>query len=603
MTVSGILGSGTLPTNPWQRAAFAVFILAIGLRMLFFFQSQDNPTLYSLNLDEAYYVGLGKSIASGFLRGQTEPYYMDPLYGYILGAIFYLFGDNLTTVRIIQILMDSFNTILIYAIGSRIWSRQAGIAGSILYAAYKLSFFYTLLILKETMATTGLLLFFLLLLNTLQTHGSLRWLFFGATAAAVTYFRANFGLIIPLTVVFHALLERPKLKLLFRNALLFLVGAMMILSLGDAHNFLVGNRELNSDYQAVRGAISLYTCNDPQNPTGCFNAPSFSRSRPDTLAGDFQSEAERRTGRSLSMREVAGYWTEKTFESLAETPTAIPLIMANKLQWTLTNYEIPMNQSFYLASRYAGLARWPLPNFAFAVALGLPGIMIGIMSNRKTAWLMLPLLTIFFTLFVFCVSSRFRMPAVPFLLIGAGIFIAELLEYVKQGRGGRILVLTVVAGSLFLASYFSSSVNATGFEEMLLAQAYMDQGELEKAEALAKESTKAFPLNASFPLLLGLISLYKGEPNQAIRYNLHAIKLDPYKATVYNHLGVAYLQAGQPDKAIPVLQTAISLASDEEFLFNLARAWADENHVAKVASISSHFCSGVLSDEKIFLLA
>jgi hypothetical protein len=31
--------------------------------------------------------------------------------------------------------------------------------------------------------------------------------------------------------------------------------------------------------------------------------------------------------------------------------------------------------------------------------------------------------------------------------------------------------------------------------------------------------------------------------------------------------------------------------------------WADENHVAKVASISSHFCSGVLSDEKIFLLA
>jgi hypothetical protein len=35
----------------------------------------------------------------------------------------------------------------------------------------------------------------------------------------------------------------------------------------------------------------------------------------------------------------------------------------------------------------------------------------------------------------------------------------------------------------------------------------------------------------------------------------------------------------------------------------MLKGWADENHVAKVASISSHFCSGVLSDEKIFLLA
>lgn len=41
----------------------------------------------------------------------------------------------------------------------------------------------------------------------------------------------------------------------------------------------------------------------------------------------------------------------------------------------------------------------------------------------------------------------------------------------------------------------------------------------------------------------------------------------------------------------------------ERFEWIGAQGWADENYVARAASISSHFCSGLLFDERIFFLA
>jgi hypothetical protein len=44
---------------------------------------------------------------------------MDPLCGYFLGGLFFLLGDNLTTVRLVQIGLDSLNILLIYGIGDQ----------------------------------------------------------------------------------------------------------------------------------------------------------------------------------------------------------------------------------------------------------------------------------------------------------------------------------------------------------------------------------------------------------------------------------------------------------------------------------------------------
>jgi hypothetical protein len=63
------------------------------------------------------------------------------------------------------------------------------------------------------------------------------------------------------------------------------------------------------------------------------------------------------------------------------------------MKWTVANHEIPMNQSYQLIAEYSGADRWPLPNYAFVLALGLPGLFVGLCQRKEVWWLMIPILT------------------------------------------------------------------------------------------------------------------------------------------------------------------------------------------------------------------
>jgi 4-amino-4-deoxy-L-arabinose transferase-like glycosyltransferase len=155
--------------NSSHRSLFYACVLGLTLRIVHLAANSGNPMLYMPVLDESYYVELGKVIAGGKWLGEDGIFFMDPLYGYFLGGLFFLFGDNLTTVRLVQVGLDSLNILLIYGIGARIHSKQAGVLAALVYALYPVAFFYSLLILKTTLAVTVLLASVLLLLLALDS--------------------------------------------------------------------------------------------------------------------------------------------------------------------------------------------------------------------------------------------------------------------------------------------------------------------------------------------------------------------------------------------------------------------------------------------------
>ena len=164
--------------EPCDSRRWLVYICLFGLalRIVHLVASADNPLLYMPVLDERYYVGLGRAIAGGKWLGEDGLFFMDPLYGYFLGGLFFLFGDNLTTVRLIQIGLDSLNILLIYGIGARVHTRRSGILAAFLYALYPVAFFYSLLILKTTLTLTMLLAsVFLLLIAIDSIRNSYFW--------------------------------------------------------------------------------------------------------------------------------------------------------------------------------------------------------------------------------------------------------------------------------------------------------------------------------------------------------------------------------------------------------------------------------------------
>jgi len=548
-----------------------LFLGALTIRLVYFIQSSDNPLLYTPILDETYYIHLGKTIAGGFWMGEDRLFFMDPLYGYFLGAIFYFFGDNLTTIRLVQILLDSFNVVLICMIGEKVWSRQAGVVAAVFYALYKVSFYYTLLILKTTGTITFSLLFTLALIGAAKKGRGIDWLLLGLLAGVLTYFRANLLLMAPLAVIAYWFVERPGFRKLVSNGAMLTAGLFAALSIGAFRNYMVSGEVVFLNTQTGR---LLYSSNNPENLTGRYSVPSFSRRNAEDSETDFQKESERRLGRKLSAKEVSGYWVGQTIDFLRENRGVILTLLYNKIKGTMGDYEIPNNFSSYIAERFSSLAKKaPLPTFAFAFALGIPGLAIGLKRNRRVAWALAPLITSLVTILIFYTSSRFRILAVPSLLIGSGIFTVTVYGWMEKKEIYKAASLIVLSIALAVISLSASNPQPTGDGEYFLARAYWNIGDLGKASAVSGESAIRFPYDSRFKMLSGMIALSENRIEDAINRNLQALKVNPSDADAYHNLGLAYHAMGLNDKAVESLKKAYMVNPRPKSLYALARVY------------------------------
>jgi hypothetical protein len=553
----------------FREISLLILLLALALRTVNYFLSAPNPLLSYPILDESYYIDLGRRIASGFWLGENRVFFMDPLYGYLLGLVFAAFGDRLEPVRILQIAMDSMNAVMVLYLGRRIWGLRAGIAAALLYASYKVSFFYTLLFLKTTVTITSLLVFVILLLHVLRSARSGRWLLLGCYVAWMVYLQANLLAVAPLTLVLYWILQKPARSDLLKHAACFLGGVAVFLAPGAFRNHYVSGEWTWLNTQSGR---LLYSSNNPGNLTGRYNVPPFARPHPEESEADFHAEAERRVGVPLSATESSRYWTEETWHFLGSHPREILTLLKNKALGSVTDYEIPVDHSFELNERISGMGRWPLPTFALAFALGIPGLALGLAWRKETAVLILPMVTVLLTILLFYTSSRFRMPAVPFLILGAGIGVDRIIHWWRRKRMGAVLGFTIAAVALFTLSLYGVRTPPTGTEEFYLAKAYWAQGSFEEASRVASDAMIRFPEQARFPGLLGMAALSQGRFDEAIRLNQEAIRLDPSYADGYHNLGLALLLSGRGGEAIVLLERALSLSENSRYFFTLAKA-------------------------------
>jgi len=576
------------------RYIFYLFLFALCFRILFYTLAREYPLLHVQSLDEKYYLDFGKAVADGFFKGESGAFFMDPLYGYFLGFIFFLFGENLIAVRAVQILLDAASAVLVFAIGRRVWDQQAGLIAGFIWATYTVAAYYSLLILKVTIAVTGMLLFILLVLKVIRNQRRIGFLGIGLAAGILVYIRANFFLVIPLTLIFYFFIERPKFRHFAVNAGFFLAGAMLLLSVNAVRNYtMIGQPDL---LITSSGRI-LYCANNPDNTSGLYDVPSFSRSHPVASEKDFHHEAERRTGKTLSPREASRYWRNETLRVLHDNPQIIPVLFANKLKWTLANHEIPMNQSYRFVAEFSGTDKWPLPNYAFILALGLPGLAIGLCHRKQIWWLMIPIVTILATLMIFFVSSRFRMPMVPFLVIGTGIFLRSAWLWFKDGKKRNVVLPIFFAAVLFLVSMMIAPPEGDGHKEAVLARAFYSQNDYMNAKALALEAMNKDAGNVDLYILLGRITRHEGRTEQSMAYYQKAMSIAPDNFTVNYDLGMLYMAADKPESAIEHLEKSLAIRRYINGMFHLARAYEAAGEKTQAVHYYNQFLNRAKPDD------
>ncbi|MDH5510925.1 MAG: tetratricopeptide repeat protein [Nitrospinota bacterium] len=587
-----------------ERLALGViFGIAVALRLAYLIENLSNPFLYMPVLDEAYYIGLGRSIAHGHILGENRVFFMDPLYGYFLGFLFFalhqisfLTGGPVTqetalmAARVIQIFADSSIVYLIYLLGAKTWSRDAGLFAAAVWAIYTVSFFYNLLILKTTFTVFLLLLFTLAMVQAgergKQRNPPAEWILLGVFAGLLTFLRANLLLMAPLTIVAWILTQRPPARQVAVNSTMLCIGLLAVLTLGAARNKAAAGEWVFLNSQSGR---LLYASNNPENLTGRYMVPSFSRKGPEQMDRDFHAEAERRLGRKLTAREVSSYWTGETIKFICASPAEAAFAVYNKLKGTIGSFEIPINRSLKSNERFSYIAQAPAPNFAFALALGLPGLLVGLQIRRQVWWLIPAMGTILFTVTLFYTCSRFRLPMVPFLLVGAGISATLLAGWAREGKW--LPMAAMLASSLAIGAV-SMSVEGREYradEKYFLAKAYISVGDLANGAAVAMEASREYPGESRFLVLLGMAALSSNDLPAAIRINREALRLDPENGDAMNNLGLALSASGEHDEAVRWLTKAFSVNQAPMSLLGLAVALEKKGDGAAALEVYRRF--------------
>lgn len=552
-----------------REIGFLIFLLALALRAAYYIRSGDNPLLSYPVLDESYYIDLGNRISSGSWVGEDRVFFMDPLYGYLLGLVFAAFGHGLESVRILQIVMDSANAVMIFYLGKRLWSLTAGMVAGLIYASYRVSFFYTLLFLKTTTSITFLLLFVIFLLHVVRVGRAGRWFLLGGYVALMGYLQANLLAVAPLSILLYWFHRRPTSSVILKHTVCLFLGVLLFLAPGAFRNYWVSGEWIWLNAQSGR---LLYSSNNPDNLTGRYNVPPFARPHPEDSETDFHKEAERRTGIALSSGESSRYWREQTWLFLKKNPLKIFTLLRNKMLGTITDHEIPVNHSSELYIKLSRTDRWPLPTFALVFGLGIPGLALGLVRRKETAVLILPILTVSITVLLFYTSSRFRMPAVPFLILGAGIGVDRILHWIKGKEILKLLGLVTVFVLLYTASIHAVQPMPTGTDRFYLAKAYWSQGKYGQARQEALKGAESFPDQARFPLLLGMVALSEEKYEEAARHNRRALEIDPGNADALHNLGLAFLMTGRENDALAAVERAIGLSPESRYFFTLAKA-------------------------------
>lgn len=434
-----------------------IFAGALALRLVYLAEARSDPLFDSPKLlgDAVYYDTRARAVARGEWLAPT-PYFLAPLYQYVMGLLYALVGPQLLAVKLLQCVLGAASCALLYASGRHLFGEAAGILAGVWLAVYPLHIFYSGLILP-----TALVVFLnLALLRVLVGGGEMpsprRCLAAGVLLGLACAAKPNALLLLPalaLGLLWIGRDTRPRRALLGTATLA--LGTLLAIAPFTAHN------------AASSGEFVLLTTTGGRNLMKG-NGPAANGSHvflPATRAGTgllyHVSPGPDRTRAVADGRQMA----REARRYMLEHPLRTVRLWAKKFALFFNVRELFIRDQYYFARRYSRLLGLPLPGFAALAPLGLAGLAIAWRRGRRTTLLYLLLaaqVASFVSLFVL---SRYRLVAVCCLLLFAAHLVVEAVRALREGRWRSLAVpaAVAVAAALFAHLPFSEFPRERGF--------------------------------------------------------------------------------------------------------------------------------------------
>ncbi|OQY65163.1 MAG: hypothetical protein B6D46_14580 [Polyangiaceae bacterium UTPRO1] len=441
---------GPWPTWPagesarWPSIALVVGI-ALVARVVALAAMTATPYLRIDNIDARSY----HAWANGILAGAWLPaghFYQSPVYAYYLAVVAAFCGDSPWPPRVIQALLGAASTGLLTVIGATIFDRRVGVIAGLLLAIYGPMILEEISLGKTSLLVFGSLVGFMLFLRALAARR-------GDVMVAA-------GLVLGVTVIgvgqwLPALLglalytgsgsAAPK-HAARRLAACFLGGALLALAPLILWNSWQGGGLMLTSGDA---GLNLYLGNNPLT-TGLSGRPQGLRDVPEFEEGDSRRLAERDAGHALTPAGVSRHWARKAVGWAAAHPGDFVATTAKKIAVLWNSYEIPDSYHFaFIRAQYMSWL-WAGTSFAIVGPLGLLGLVLAV-RHRPARPLYVVCLGYLGVVALFYVRSRYRMPAVPFLMVFAAAVVDWTIRILPREDWRPLAVL---AAGLVVAGFF-----------------------------------------------------------------------------------------------------------------------------------------------------
>ena len=482
-----------------NRHVVALFLLALILRLAYLVEIRDTLYFHTLILDAEEYDYLAQALIEGDGWLTTHGTYVHgPLYPVLL-ALLKLGGAGLVVTRLFQAVLGALSCVLLYAIGRRFFCHPTPLLTGLIIAGYWPFILYN----GELLATT--LTIFIELLLALQlvrcTDRPSYWSAAGAGAllGLLIETRSNTLLLVP--VALWWLHHRTRSRLLVP----FCVGLCAVLAPFLVHNYLVQGTPL-----PFQGAWSFYMGNNPAADGTPYARQGIDWQRLEILP--YQADM------AASPADRGRFYLSEGLDFIVDQPLAYLHLLYRKFRLFWHAFEIPVSVDIHFYEAHSRLSYLNLFGFGIVAPLALIGLVWNWNRWRQYGLLYGFGLSYLISGLFFTVCARYRLPAVPFLMLFAAEALRQGALSLKGHQWRRSAVLALALGAALALGH--TGIDPAQVDHLrsdwLQGQVHMRNQAYVRAEAAYLQALQA-GLDADVYSSLGAVYEAQKRPREAER--------------------------------------------------------------------------------------
>ena len=562
------------------RTGHYIFAIVFLLRIIVLARLTVSPFLLPMRGDMHFYDDWAQRILQGQLTDHLA-FYGLPLYAYLLALIYKLAGYGPFIPGLLQAGLDAGTGVLLYKLGahifatshqeteknlrSRRWSFFLAKRGQLIgvVAALGWAFFMPAQAYAVVLMPTVWLVFvfwFLVwrMVRTSVAPGRTEALIYGCLIGFAAMGVAIIFFLVPLLLA--AILFKPSSNR--DRSLLAKLSAIALLFFGIGvgtspcwiHNYFVARDPV---FLSAHSGVNFWIGNNPL-ATGYPRFPPGLHAGQEVMLKDSINVAEKAAGYPLKRSQISAYWSAKAKDYIRQHFYEWLRLLSTKAKnfWNAFQYD---DLSIITALREY---RVLLPGLRFGIvaALAIPGLLIACRQFPLSRWILAAILLQMLALLPVFITERYRLVAVPGLLIFAafGLSIFWQACATMQLRLAAVYLALLVGSTIFVAwpvrelSLWALDAYNSGWQAL-------ESNDLTLAEKKLQLAYAYVPDNAETNFALGNLRLAQGNKSAAKSYYLATLRLDPTHEGSYNNLGIVALQEERWNLAAQFFATAVQL--------------------------------------------